>query len=135
MNYPEYTYENTRRICYTGGATFVPVCSTCGRYVKADTTIKTNDSMSDLETNDLVARWKRAKQREEECQRAQNSSSCELANATNALGKWLTPKDSRQGEKFHIWYYGQLIEATEKSHGDYIIKIRAKREEVCQPTK
>lgn len=35
-------YEGTRRQCYDGGATFVPVCQKCGRYVKADETITTN---------------------------------------------------------------------------------------------
>jgi hypothetical protein len=32
-------YEGTRRIQYDGGATFVPVCITCGRFVKPDKTI------------------------------------------------------------------------------------------------
>jgi ribosomal protein L32 len=38
-----YEYENTRRICYDDGATFVPVCPNCGRFVKADPTIKVNE--------------------------------------------------------------------------------------------
>ena len=29
-------YPNTMRVVYANGATFVPVCETCGRYVKAD---------------------------------------------------------------------------------------------------
>lgn len=37
------TYENTRRVSYEGGAVFVPVCETCGRFVKADTTIRVHD--------------------------------------------------------------------------------------------
>ena len=41
----DFTYENTRRIQYTGGATFVPVCTKCGRYVKADSTIKVNEAV------------------------------------------------------------------------------------------
>ena len=32
-------YENTRRVHYENGATFIPVCTKCGRYVKADPTI------------------------------------------------------------------------------------------------
>ncbi len=39
----EYSYENTRRIDYGEGATFVPVCTKCGRYVKADENILIND--------------------------------------------------------------------------------------------
>jgi hypothetical protein len=31
-----YDYENTRRVVYAGGATFVPVCERCHRFVKAD---------------------------------------------------------------------------------------------------
>jgi hypothetical protein len=33
-----YEYEGFRRIVYDGGATFVPVCPECGRFVKADKT-------------------------------------------------------------------------------------------------
>ena len=38
-----YEYEGVRRQCYEGGAIFVPVCEKCGRFVKADDTIKTNE--------------------------------------------------------------------------------------------
>jgi ribosomal protein L32 len=33
-------YPNTRRVVYEHGAQFVPVCRKCGRYVKADDTIR-----------------------------------------------------------------------------------------------
>ena len=33
-------YVTIRRKVYQGGATFVPVCRTCGRFVKADEIIK-----------------------------------------------------------------------------------------------
>ena len=36
-------YENTRRVLYSCGAQFVPVCRKCGRYVKPDDTIQYND--------------------------------------------------------------------------------------------
>jgi len=36
-------YENTRRIVYEGGATFVPVCAICGRYVRPDDNIEINE--------------------------------------------------------------------------------------------
>lgn len=32
----KYENENVKRLVYAGGATFVPVCSLCGRFVKAD---------------------------------------------------------------------------------------------------
>ena len=36
-------YENIRRVCYKGGAVFVPVCEGCGRFVKADDEIFCSD--------------------------------------------------------------------------------------------
>jgi hypothetical protein len=33
-------YENTRRITYGEGMTFVPVCEKCGRFVKAYKAVK-----------------------------------------------------------------------------------------------
>lgn len=35
-----YEYENMRRIAYEDGATFIPVCEKCGRFVKADKLIE-----------------------------------------------------------------------------------------------
>jgi len=39
-NLSDNDYAGMRRVCYDGGATFVPVCETCGRFVKADKEIK-----------------------------------------------------------------------------------------------
>lgn len=39
-----HEYIETRRVQYADGATFVPICSTCGRFVKADPTIMSNDA-------------------------------------------------------------------------------------------
>jgi hypothetical protein len=36
-------YEGTQRIMYGDGATFVPVCEKCGRFVKPDKSIKVNE--------------------------------------------------------------------------------------------
>ena len=44
---PNYDYPETRRVRYEDGATFVPVCPTCGRYVKSDPTIQVS-SEADL---------------------------------------------------------------------------------------
>ena len=47
--YGDHEYANTRRVCYPeedggeGGATFIPICPICGRYVKANPTIRYND--------------------------------------------------------------------------------------------
>lgn len=35
-------YENCRRIVYEDGATFVPVCQKCGRFVKAPANLITD---------------------------------------------------------------------------------------------
>lgn len=35
-------YENIRRVSYDGGLVFVPVCPSCGRFVKADATVAVN---------------------------------------------------------------------------------------------
>lgn len=35
----DYAYEGVRRVSYESGATFVPVCPKCGRFVKSDATI------------------------------------------------------------------------------------------------
>ncbi len=37
-------YPDTPRLQYEGGATFIPVCMKCHRFVKADETIRVNDS-------------------------------------------------------------------------------------------
>jgi len=37
----DFEYINTKRVSY-GGATFIPVCMKCGRYVKPDDIIHTN---------------------------------------------------------------------------------------------
>jgi hypothetical protein len=39
-----HEYSETRRIQFEGGATFVPVCITCARFVKADDTIRMNEN-------------------------------------------------------------------------------------------
>lgn len=38
-----FEYEGMRRIQYGEGATFVPVCEKCGRFVKANKTILVNE--------------------------------------------------------------------------------------------
>lgn len=39
-------YEETRRITYgEENAVFIPVCSTCGRFVKADKSVAINESV------------------------------------------------------------------------------------------
>lgn len=49
---PFFEYENTRRVRYgdsdMGWATFVPVCTKCGRFVKADPEMRfANETIAD----------------------------------------------------------------------------------------
>ena len=52
-----YEYENLRRIIYPdetgqiGDAIFIPVCQICGRFVKANKTIKVNEAGIKKEPN------------------------------------------------------------------------------------
>ena len=40
----DYAYEDVCRVVYGEGATFVPVCAGCGRFVKADRTVRLSDA-------------------------------------------------------------------------------------------
>jgi hypothetical protein len=39
----DFAYENTKRKVYEEGATFIPVCEKCGRFVKADEFVLVNE--------------------------------------------------------------------------------------------
>jgi methionyl-tRNA synthetase len=39
----DYEYEGVRRIVYGEGATFIPVCVKCGRFVKPDEIVFTSE--------------------------------------------------------------------------------------------
>ena len=47
----EYAYEGVRRVVYGEGATFVPVCPKCGRFVKADDFIRVRMDEIDKKPN------------------------------------------------------------------------------------
>ena len=53
-----------------------------------------------------------------------NSAECDMANAKNALGKWLCPTSAVDGEKFCVWHCGHLIEAVREDQNTYKITIR-----------
>ena len=56
-------YEDTRRVTYAaerdGTAVFVPVCSECGKYVKADDSIFTGEAGLSPEPNATCATYGR----------------------------------------------------------------------------
>ncbi len=43
MSAGDHSYEGITRVVYDSGAQFVPVCKSCGRFVKHDTTILVNE--------------------------------------------------------------------------------------------
>jgi hypothetical protein len=43
MTHLDCQYENMRRVVYEDGATFIPVCMTCHRFVKADESVFTGE--------------------------------------------------------------------------------------------
>ncbi len=42
-----HEFENTRRVQYQSGATFIPKCEKCFRFVKADSSIKIGEVVTD----------------------------------------------------------------------------------------
>ena len=40
-----FDYPEIHRVIYEGGATFVPICPKCGRFVKADRTIMVSEGL------------------------------------------------------------------------------------------
>lgn len=63
MTFPTYEYPDTRRVQYEFGATFVPVCETCGRYVTPDETIRTNEGGLHPGSNATCAKCGRTRMR------------------------------------------------------------------------
>jgi len=76
---------------------------------------------------ELIQRWRYAIERLDDCGRAKISAECELTNATNALGHWMSPSDMRVGETISVWYGSELIAVTKtegSGNGTFKIEIR-----------
>ncbi len=71
-----------------------------------------------------IERWQRAVTQLADAKSAVNRADCELSNSTNALGKWLTPDDAKEGEKFCVWYGDSLIAAESKGNHSYAVTMR-----------
>ena len=56
-----YEFENTRRVQYESGATFVPKCEKCGRFVKPDKSVWTGDAGLKDQPNATCSRCGRIK--------------------------------------------------------------------------
>ena len=85
-----------------------------------------SEDKATMEGAELIKRWERAKRSLEQAKSAVNSAECELANAANALAKWMLPEDVKPGEKICIWHLDSLIqvEATKDTMADAKITIR-----------
>jgi len=79
----------------------------------------------------LIERWEQAKKGLEYAKSQVNSAECELANATNALAKWMLPEDAAPGEKICVWHLDALIqvEASKDGMHDAIVTIRKRGRE------
>jgi hypothetical protein len=58
----------------------------------------------------LVRAWLDAKKGVEHAESQLNSAECALANAHDALAKWLAPGDMKVGEKIAVWHGDSLIQ-------------------------
>ena len=74
----------------------------------------------------LVQDWERAEAHLVDLYRQANRAECERNNARNALGKWMSPHDAADGEKFSIWHGDRFLEVIKDKH-DYKVSIRGKR--------
>lgn len=80
---------------------------------------------------DLIRRWDTAQKRVEAAKRELNSAEAELANSTNALGKWMVPapKSGEQppiGEQFNICIENGFLAVKQVSANDFEVKWRVK---------
>jgi hypothetical protein len=81
--------------------------------------------MSDVvsEGTRLIDRWRKSQEQLDRAKSAVTKAECEVSNAQNELGKWLTPADAKNGEQFCVWHGDSLITAT-KDQSNYKVEIR-----------
>lgn len=90
-------------------------------------------STANRETSEFIRRWERAEQRLDAARREVSAAQCELANATNALGKRLDPGDMADGETIAIWMRvgtgdrEDLLAIKKRGESDYSVSIRTRR--------
>lgn len=75
----------------------------------------------------LVKNWLSEQEHLERCKSDLNRAQCDLANAKNALAKWILPNDAKKGEKIAIWYGDSLIQVeVENEFHDTTITVRVR---------
>ena len=91
--------------------------------------------MSDKEDNvttkisQAIQRWANSTERVDAAGREARSADTQLCNETDALGRLLSPSDSKKGDVFSIWHGSQLLQVTVEDlsgNGTYKIEYRAK---------
>ena len=75
------------------------------------------------ETIRAVQRWIHALDSQNRAKADLNRAECEMLNAINELGKFLTPEDAEPGEKFQLWYGDGILSVTKRVN-DYTIGWR-----------
>lgn len=76
------------------------------------------------QTRKVVERWENASRTLARAESELNSAKCELDNAANAAGKFLTPDDAKTNEVFHIWFGNGLLAISVISDNTYRIAWR-----------
>ncbi len=76
------------------------------------------------EVHNLIRRWEGSRRRLDQAKAQVNAAECESANAKNALGKLLLPKDAKPGEVFNLWYGDSLLSASVDEHSNYSVSVR-----------
>lgn len=66
-----------------------------------------------MNTLQLLRAWSGAQKRLERARNDLNSAETDLLNATNSLGKWMVPPDSKSGEEFHLWVADGILCASQ----------------------
>jgi len=89
------------------------------------------EDQASMEGARLIERWEQSKKGLERAKSAVNSAECELANATNALAKWMLPEDVKPGEKICVWHIDSLIQVEASADGrhDAVVTIRKRGRE------
>lgn len=81
--------------------------------------------MSDSKTENLLQRWESTVKSAARYRQEMNALERASANAANELGKWLCPRDAKDGEVFGIWVAGRILEITKVDLHTYNLRFRA----------
>lgn len=77
--------------------------------------------MSDVipEGQRLIDDWLACTREIQLCRSALSTAECAERNAHNALAKWLTPCDTKPGEKIAVWHDDLLIQVELEAEPEY----------------